>query len=170
MSKELTTKQIDAIEEYYLTAKRTPTAREVCRKFYELNFSQEQMERYIAKRDLLSKRVSHLKAESESYMEQMRMENLKNRLIVGTASKDLFMRAYKVLLQDLENGTALMTPKDLAIFAKLAVDATDDSANGVKINNSKNLVINLGKDLDKCSPAELDEIIYEVANAEIDVK
>lgn len=128
------------------------------------------MERYVIKKDLLSKRTDYLRQEAESYQEQMRMEGLKNRIIVGTASKDLFVRAYKALLSDLDNGTALMTPKDLAIFAKLAVDAMDDNVNSVKINNSKNLIINLGKDIDKCSPDELDEIIYEVADAEIEQK
>ena len=98
------------------------------------------------------------------------MEGIKNRILVGTASKDLFVRAYKTLIKDFENGTALVTPKDLALFAKLAVDAMDDNSNTVKINNSKNLIINLGKDIDSCSPEELDEIIYEVANAEIEQK
>jgi len=170
MPKELTTQEIAEIEDYYITAKRTPTPYDMCKKFSWTLMNRNQMENYIAKKDLLSKRTAHLKQEVESYQEQMRMEGIKNRILVGTASKDLFVRAYKTLIKDFENGTALVTPKDLALFAKLAVDAMDDNSNTVKINNSKNLIINLGKDIDSCSPEELDEIIYEVANAEIEQK
>lgn len=165
-----TDQELAEIENYFVTAKRIPTAYEMDKRFKGMKMSGKQYDLFIQRHDLLAKRSAYMRQEIEAYEEQMRLEALKNRVLVGNASKDLFINAFKVLKADIERGTALIAPKDLAIFAKLAVDSMDLEQSNVKINNSKNLIINLGKDIDSCSPEELDEIIYEVANAEIEQK